>query len=56
MRWRYGVVAVLTIGILVVIGFWVSFLANYPLTRDVYFTVAILHKAWRRIWKMPDLR
>lgn len=30
-------------GLLGVVGFWVAFLANYPITRDVYFTVAMFH-------------
>ncbi len=25
------------------LGIWAGFLANYPLTRDIYFTVAMLH-------------
>jgi hypothetical protein len=28
---------------LVVVGLWVCFLVDYPVTRDVYFTVAMLH-------------
>ena len=29
--------------VIVVLLLWGCFLANYPLTRDVYFTVALLH-------------
>ena len=33
----------LGLGVLVVLGFWASFMADYPVTRDVYFTVALAH-------------
>jgi hypothetical protein len=35
--------ALLAVGLLCVLGFWAGFVADYPLTRDVYFTVAMLH-------------
>jgi uncharacterized membrane protein YoaK (UPF0700 family) len=41
--WKLFVGGALTLGLLVVLGFWCGFLADYPLTRDVYFTVAMLH-------------
>jgi hypothetical protein len=41
--WRGGLACILVVGGLVVLGLWACFLANYPLTRDVYFTVAMLH-------------
>jgi len=41
--WRLGVAGVLGAGLLVVLGLWAGFLADYALTRDVYFTVAIAH-------------
>lgn len=34
---------ILLCGLLGVVGFWVAFLANYPITRDFYFTVAMFH-------------
>lgn len=41
--WRRGVAAVLIVGAAVVVLLWAGFLADYPLTRDLYFNVAILH-------------
>ena len=41
--WRWGVTVVLVLGALAVIGFWGGFAANYPLTRDIYFSVAVFH-------------
>ena len=41
--WRAMLVAVLATGAVVVMLFWTGFLLDYPLTRSVYFTVAILH-------------
>lgn len=41
--WHRAVAALLIVGALAVVGFWVGFLADYPLTRDVYFTVAMVH-------------
>jgi hypothetical protein len=43
LSWRRGLLIVLGIGIVVVLLLWGCFLADYPLTRDVYFTVALLH-------------
>lgn len=41
--WRLALAGLLTTGAVVVLALWGCFLANYPLTRDVYFTVALLH-------------
>jgi hypothetical protein len=41
--WRRLVAGILVAGATVVVAFWAGFLADYPLTRDVYFTVAMLH-------------
>ena len=41
--WRAGLVAVLVTGGLVVAAFWAGFLIDYPLTRSLYFTVALVH-------------
>jgi hypothetical protein len=41
--WRVGVAVILLAGVVIVLGLWACFLADYPLTRDVYFTVALLH-------------
>ncbi len=41
--WKIGVTAFGALGLAVVIFLWGAFLADYPLTRDVYFTVAIGH-------------
>jgi len=41
--WRLALASVLGLGVLIVLALWACFLANYPLTRDVYFTVALLH-------------
>jgi hypothetical protein len=35
--------AVLVAGAFVVLLLWVAFLADYPATRDLYFTVAMMH-------------
>src|SRR6185312_8346907 len=42
-NWRTLVRAILIAGAAVVVLFWAGFLADYPQTRDVYFTVAMLH-------------
>ena len=42
-RFRALVVGVLALGILLTLILWGGFLADYPLTRDIYFTVAMLH-------------
>jgi len=41
--WRWAVGGILFAGGAAVIVLWCGFLADYPLTRDVYFTVAMLH-------------
>lgn len=41
--WRTLVAGILLAGAAMVLVFWAGFLADYPLTRDVYFTVAMLH-------------
>src|SRR5262249_15497121 len=41
--WRVGLGCVLAVGVGVVLLLWACFLADYPTTRDVYFTVAMLH-------------
>jgi hypothetical protein len=41
--WRAGVAAVLVGGVAVVLALWAGFVADYPLARDVYFTVALVH-------------
>lgn len=41
--WRYSLVAILVLGLLITVFLWLGFIANYPLTRDIYFSVAILH-------------
>ena len=35
--------AIVLVGAALVIIFWLGFLADYPRTRDIYFTVAMLH-------------
>ena len=42
-RWRTAVLAAIALGVLVMVVLWGGFVANYPLTRDIYFTVAMLH-------------
>ncbi len=41
--WRRGIVGVLCIGGCMTFVLWGGFLVDYPLTRDIYFTVALLH-------------
>jgi hypothetical protein len=41
--WRRALLGVLALGVLIVLLLWGCFLVNYPLTRDIYFTVALLH-------------
>ncbi len=41
--WRRLLLGMLAVGVLLVLVLWAGFLADYPTTRDVYFTVAILH-------------
>ncbi|HYV36534.1 MAG TPA: hypothetical protein VE988_12555 [Gemmataceae bacterium] len=42
-KWGMAVAGVLAIGAAAVIVLWCGFLADYPVTRDIYFTVAMLH-------------
>jgi hypothetical protein len=41
--WRLFVIGLLCLGGLMVLLLWSFFIADYPITRDVYFTVALLH-------------
>jgi hypothetical protein len=41
--WRRAIVGVVVTGAAVVLVLWAGFLADYPLTRDIYFMVATLH-------------
>jgi hypothetical protein len=41
--WRRGVACFLICGLGVVLALWACFLADYTTTRNVYFTVAMLH-------------
>jgi hypothetical protein len=41
--WRRGVAVVLLGGLAVVLLLWLAFLADYTTTRNVYFTIALLH-------------
>lgn len=41
--WRVGVASVLVLGAVVMVVLWAGFAADYPLTRNIYFTVAMLH-------------
>ncbi len=43
LAWRGVITAAVAAGVLVMFVLWGSFLADYPLTRDIYFTVAMLH-------------
>lgn len=43
LAWRRGLAAVLVTGGLVVAAFWAGFLVDYPFTRSLYFTVALVH-------------
>jgi len=42
-HWRRGLTLVLGVGAAASLALWAGFLSNYPLTRDLYFTVALLH-------------
>jgi hypothetical protein len=42
-RWKWAVTGLLLGGAAVVALLWCGFLANYPVTRDLYFTMAMLH-------------
>jgi hypothetical protein len=41
--WRTCVLGAIGFGVVVMLVLWGAFLADYPLTRNVYFTVAMLH-------------
>jgi hypothetical protein len=41
--WRWVVYSAIAAGVLVMLVIWGGFVADYPLTRDIYFTVAMLH-------------
>jgi hypothetical protein len=41
--WRLAIAGAVAAGVLLMLALWGGFLADYPLTRDIYFTVAILH-------------
>ena len=41
--WRAGVLGLLIGGGVAAVALWVGFFTNYTATRDVYFTVALLH-------------
>lgn len=41
--WKGALAGVLVLGAMLTLVFWAGFLANYPATRDIYFTVAMLH-------------
>lgn len=41
--WRTTVLGSVAAGALVMVVLWGAFLADYPLTRDLYFTIAMLH-------------
>ena len=42
-RWKWGLSLFLVIGAMLVLALWAGFFLDYPLTRDIYFTVAMLH-------------
>jgi hypothetical protein len=42
-KWKGSVIALAGAGLLIVLVLWAGFIADYPLTRDIYFTVAIAH-------------
>jgi hypothetical protein len=41
--WRTALACLLAVSLAIVLLLWACFLADYPTTRDVYFTVALLH-------------
>jgi len=41
--WRPVLLGTIACGFAIVLVLWTSFIADYPVTRDVYFTVAMLH-------------
>ena len=42
-RWKITIASLLIFGAMMTLALWAGFLADYPLARDIYFTVAILH-------------
>ena len=40
---RAAILGMAALGAVAVVGFWGGFLADYPATRDFYFTVAMGH-------------
>jgi hypothetical protein len=43
LGWRRAVVALFAVGGVAVLALWIGFIADYPTTRDVYFTAAMVH-------------
>jgi len=41
--WRAAIITALSVGGVAMLVLWAGFLADYPLTRNIYFTVAMLH-------------
>ena len=41
--WKIAILSAVAAGVVVMLVLWGAFLADYPLTRDIYFTVAMLH-------------
>jgi hypothetical protein len=41
--WKVALVAILILGATITLVLWAGFLADYPLTRNIYFSVAIFH-------------
>jgi hypothetical protein len=41
--WRRAILGVVLLGLAIMLILWGAFLADYPTTREVYFTVAMLH-------------
>lgn len=42
-RWKIAISVLLVLGVAITVLLWAGFIADYPLTRDVYFSVAVLH-------------
>jgi hypothetical protein len=43
MLWRRGLQVFLAVGLLICCVIWLGFAIDYPLTRQIYFAVAVLH-------------
>ena len=41
--WKGAVVGILIAGAAITLFLWAGFLADYPLTRNIYFSIAMLH-------------